>query len=532
MRMNKQPVRWRPALTIVALVATVVVGIWAWPEVPRQQRILRTGGTLAISIALLFGWWLFFSRVQWRTRMAVAGVSVLGVIFFASSFRIRGVNGDLLPIFEPRWKAKRSLASTNLARAAATNVVPDSMTAEFPQFYGPGRDAVLEGPILETNWAVHPPKILWQQPVGAGWSGFAVKEGLAITQEQRGEQEYVVCYDLGTGRILWMHSDQTRYATTIAGEGPRATPTIVERRVYTFGATGILNCLDVGTGKLLWQTDTAKENGAKVPDWGFASSPLVIGEKVVVCVGGDKGALHAYSMRDGERIWASGTGGADYSSPMAVTLLGEQQILNFNGAGVSGHDFDGKVLWNYKWPGGHPHVTAPIVISSNSILVSSGYGTGSELVKIKKEPSGAETNWTANREWKSMALKSKFGPIFVKGEYVYGLDDGIFTCVELKTGQRLWKDGRYGHGQGLLVGEIILLTSEKGEVILIDPNPEKLVEISRFQVFSDKTWNPPALAGEYLLMRNDKEAACLQLQTKKELARNVALSFAKPVSHH
>ena len=130
-----------------------------------------------------------------------------------------------------------------------------------------------------------------------------------------------------------------------------------------------------------------------------------------------------------------------------------------------------------------------------------------------------------------MALKSKFGPIFVKDDYIYGLDDGIFTCVDVKTGQRMWKDGRYGHGQGLMVAGKILLTSEKGAVILIKPNHEKLVEISRFQVFSDKTWNPPALAGEYLLMRNDKEAACLQLQTPKELARNVALSFAKPVPH-
>jgi outer membrane protein assembly factor BamB len=129
-----------------------------------------------------------------------------------------------------------------------------------------------------------------------------------------------------------------------------------------------------------------------------------------------------------------------------------------------------------------------------------------------------------------MSLKSKFGPIFVKDDYIYGLDDGIFTCVALKTGQRQWKDGRYGHGQGLLVGGIILLTSEKGEVVLIEPNPEKLVEIGRFQVFSDKTWNPPALAGEYLLMRNDKEAACLQLATTPQLARNVAVSFAKWLS--
>jgi outer membrane protein assembly factor BamB len=185
---------------------------------------------------------------------------------------------------------------------------------------------------------------------------------------------------------------------------------------------------------------------------------------------------------------------------------------------------DGQVLWNHPWSGAHPKVSVPVVVSSNQFFASSGYGIGCELVAVEKT---GETNWTARREWKSMALKSKFGPIFVKGDYIYGLDDGILACVEVKTGQRLWKDGRYGHGQGLLAGEIILITSEKGEVVLVRPDPEKLVEMGRFQVFSDKTWNPPALAGEYLLMRNDKEAACVQLATRPEQARKMALSFAK-----
>jgi len=132
----------------------------------------------------------------------------------------------------------------------------------------------------------------------------------------------------------------------------------------------------------------------------------------------------------------------------------------------------------------------------------------------------AEGKWFAEREWKSMAPKSKFGPLFHVGDCIYGFDDGIFCCVELKTGQRAWKDGRYGHGQGLLVNDLILLTSEKGEIVLLQPDPEKLVELARFKVFDDKTWNPPALAGDYLLVRNDKEAACLQLKRKKTLEKS------------
>lgn len=481
-----------------------------------------------IGAVLLISWFLLFSRVAWRRRLLGVAI-VLGVVAAtAGMFRIRGVSGDLVPILEPRWKAKSQFGNASSSPekpAIATNVVGTSnLVAEFPQFYGPSRNAIIDGVKLETNWVEHSPKILWKQTVGSGWGGFAVKGNLAVTQEQRGAEEVVSCYEWRTGKNVWLHNDEARYATTIAGEGPRATPTIMGDRVYTFGGTGILNCLDLATGKVIWRKDTAQELDAKVPDWGYASSPLVVDGKVVVSVGGAKGSLAAFDAKDGSLVWAEGRGGADYSSAMELTLAGVRQIVIFDGRGVSGHEiYEGKVLWNYPWPGAHPHVTAPVLVSSNQILISSGYGTGSELVRLER----SEGKWNVTREWKSMSLKSKFAPIFVKDDYIYGLDDGIFTCVELKTGQRRWKDGRYGHGQGLLVGSEILLTSEKGEVVLIRPNPEKLAELGRFQVFSDKTWNPPALMGEYFLMRNDKEAACIQLTMLRETPRNMAVSFAK-----
>jgi outer membrane protein assembly factor BamB len=259
---------------------------------------------------------------------------------------------------------------------------------------------------------------------------------------------------------------------------------------------------------LLWSKDTAQENEARLPDWGFAGSPLVFDERVLVSVGGSNGrSLVAYAAADGHQVWAGGDGGSDYSSPIEVTLLGKRQILLFAGAIVS-RDLEGRQLWSYPWPGGHPHITPPLIVGTNQFFATSGYGTGCELVTLQ---TNAQGEWNAAREWKTLALKSKFGPVFRVAQHVYGLDDGIFCCVDLKTGQRVWKDGRYGHGQGLLVGTHILLTSEKGDVVLIRPNPEKLDEVARYHVFDDKTWNPPALAGAYLLMRNDKEAACLRL---------------------
>jgi outer membrane protein assembly factor BamB len=523
--MNKQPVRWWPLMVIATLWAVAITVIWAWPEVQRQQRYERSAMTCAVAGALGFVWFLFFSQVAWRRKLAMVGAGIVLVVVFAATFRIRGVSGDLLPIFEPRWRTNPTFVETKRSESGGmTNAGVARVAGEFLQFYGPKRNATLEEPRLETDWVAHPPKLLWKQTVGAGWSGFAVKEGLAITQEQREGSEYVVCYDVLNGATVWVHADDVRYENPLAGEGPRATPTIDGERVYTFGATGTLNCLELRSGKVVWTKDAAKENEAGVPSWGFASSPLVVDGAVVVSVGGKNGSLVAYDAEDGRLQWAEGRGGAEYSSPVEATLVGTRQILNFNRSGISGHGLDGKVLWNHPWTGAHPKVSVPVVVSSNQFFASSGYGVGCELVTVEKS---GETNWTAQREWKSMALKSKFGPIFVKGDYIYGLDDGILACVETKTGQRLWKDGRYGHGQGLLVGEIILITSEKGEVVLVQPNPEKLVEMGRFEVFSDKTWNPPALAGEYLLMRNDKEAACLQLATRPEQARKLALSFAK-----
>jgi outer membrane protein assembly factor BamB len=141
-------------------------------------------------------------------------------------------------------------------------------------------------------------------------------------------------------------------------------------------------------------------------------------------------------------------------------------------------------------------------------LISSGYGIGSELVQVSHDPS---ESWSATRIWKSNRLKSKFANIIVNGDYIYGLDDGIFVCLDLASGARQWKRGRYGHGQLILVGDLLLVMAENGDLILLEPTAEQHRELTRFAVLDGKTWNPPALAGEYLLVRNDKEAACYRL---------------------
>lgn len=486
--------------------------LWGTIEGPRQQKFISTAVIGLAFTVLLLAWALLFSRFAARTRLGIFLGFALCVALVPALFRMRGVTGDLLPILEFRWRGKGEQlnASTIVPGLNATN--SPVLEASFPQFQGPNRNGVLKGIELETDWKMFPPQLMWRQNVGPSWSGFAVADGRAVTLEQRGEQEVVACYELSSGKLLWAHSDEARYATTIAGEGPRTTPTLADGKVYTLGATGILNCLELESGKKIWAKNILLENEAGLPDWGLAGSPLIYRGKVIVSAGGvNERSLVAYRMEDGAFLWGAGSAGADYSSPTVLDLLGEEQIVIFNTSGLSAYTELGQLLWDYPWRGGHPHISLPVEIGTNQVLVSSGYGTGAELITLKREEKGIQ----AERSWRTMAMKSKFGTMLVHGGYIYGLDDGIMTCVELKTGQRRWKDGRFGHGQALLVGDVILLMAEKGDVVLIEPNPDKLVELAGLNVFDGKTWNPPALAGEYLLVRNDEEAACFKLRGRQ-----------------
>ena len=320
----------------------------------------------------------------------------------------------------------------------------------------------------------------------------------------------MVCYDLLTGEPLWSYTYPACYQSPLAGEGPRATPTVAGGRVYALGSTGILNCLDEATGKRIWSKDIIRDNGARLNEWGASCSPLLVDDLVVVSAGGPENrSLVAYRAATGDFVWGNGSDGAGYSSPSVLTLAGVPQVVIFNSAGVSAHDpVTGTNLWKYHWPTGHPHVSTPIMIHPDGLLVSSGYGVGSELLKVQ---ANAEGRLTATRVWKSSRLKAKFTNLVCLDGYIYGLDDGIMTCLEAATGEQKWKGDRYGHGQEILVGGLLLVAAESGEVILLEPSAKEPRELTRFAALRGKTWNPPALAGQYLVVRNDKEAACYRL---------------------
>ena len=365
----RPPMRWRPAALILTLAILTIFYFRVVREDSQQWRNIYTMETCIGAVALLLLWVVFLSRLRWKIRLLVLASTVSVIGLTAVTLKIHGVTGDLIPIFKFRWSLPPSaLAPAQGRTREGTPAMPASepkLSESFPQFLGPNRNAMLpQGPNLARDWNAQPPKRLWRQPIGAGWSGFAVVGNRSLTQEQSGEDELVVCYELLTGK--------------------------------------------------------------------------------------------------------------------------------------------------------QPHVALPLVLEGDRVLVSSGYGVGSELLQIKRDDRGT---FRAERLWKTNRLKAKFNNLVTRDGYVYGLDDGILACLEIASGDLKWKDGRYGHGQFILVQDVLLVTAENGQIALIDPVPTERRELTRFQALAGKTWNPPALAGDLLLVRNDQEAACYRLPVSQEQPR-------------
>jgi outer membrane protein assembly factor BamB len=254
-----------------------------------------------------------------------------------------------------------------------------------------------------------------------------------------------------------------------------------------------------------------EEHQIKNLEWGVSASPLVYEDTVVVTGGATSGpTLLAYDRTSGKLLWKSGADKASYASPILTTLAGRRVVLSVNAATISAHDpATGAVLLDFRWTDDkRPKATQPVVLADDRIFVSAGYGLGALLLQVKAAPDGA---LSATPVWKSIRMKTQFNSVAARGGYLYGLDDGLLACLDLKTGERTWKDGRYGSGQTLLVDDLVLIQSEPGPVILAAAHPEGFKEFGRLPALSSKTWNYPTLAGRYLLVRNDREAVCYEL---------------------
>ncbi len=483
-----------------------------------------------LTVFLLLLWWTFWSRLLWRTR--AKGLLVLAVIGGTSlaAFRFDEFDGAMIPRFSPRWqptkkdraseffKSDKIKSSTN-AKDDFANESLEPTEGDWPAFRGPNRDDVVVGESLRTDWDARPPKQLWKQPIGSGWGAFAVIGRRTWTLEQRGDNELCVCYDIETGRELWSHADSVRFSSPEGGVGPCSTPTVHDGKVFTQGATGILNCLDAATGQCVWTRNTLDAAGSPNLSWGQCGSPLIVDDLVIVSPGAKdeaskakKSAVIAYRQVDGEKAWAVADGRGSYASPHLATLNGERQILIVFGHGIEGlSPKTGESRWSFPWENSQRiNAAQPLVVGDTRVLIGSGYGKGSVLIGF--QPNDKRSAWDALELWQCNQFKLKFNGAVRRGDYVYGLDEGMLTCLSLKNGKRLWKQGRYGYGQMLLNEDKLLILTEEGDVVLVTATPETPRELARFHAIDGKTWSHPVLSRGRLLVRNSDEAACFDLR--------------------
>jgi outer membrane protein assembly factor BamB len=523
---------WRrklPPLSVRILLAGVFIAIVA-------MRMSNFVGDFAMSnvftfLGLLFAgvilsvWFTFFSDYSIPLRASIWGLGIAAFVLAVFSLRVDHVSGELVPRFRFKWSKKPDeMLDPPVQAAAKTERQLVSTDTDFWQFLGPQRNARVDHVQLSRDWNASPPQRIWgPQPIGAGWSAFSAAGGYAVTLEQRGPEEFVTCYDIDSGKVLWAHGTRGRHQTVPGGVGPRSSPTIHNGRVYSLGATGELLCLEGKTGEVVWRDNMLSRFGVKEAEdekgvaWGRAGSPLIVDDLVVVPAGGPAAGPHvslvAFHKDTGSLAWQAGDDQISYASPVLATLAGIRQILSVNEKTVTGHDpATGKQLWQFSWLGNSTQDTnasQPVPVGQNRVFVSKGYGRGCAVFEIAGSSADA---LAANEVWSDRtALKTKFTNVVIYRDHVYGLSDGIFECLELSSGKRAWKKGRYGQGQILGVGDVILVQAESGEVAMVEATPDEYRELGRFAAIEGITWNNLCLQGKRLLVRNATEAACYEL---------------------
>lgn len=456
-------------------------------------------------------------------KLRVRGILAVSAVFMAITLfgQSYGITGAYAFDFQSRWApapgdgqwAENPAGSHGAtAQSAGAAITAAIASAEWPGFRGVDRMGHEKAPKLATDWQASPPKLLWKKAVGAGWSSFAMAGSYGFTQEQRGPNEVTACYDLTTGQEMWAQQREARFDESMGGPGPRATPTLADGAVFVVSAAGVVLRLNAGTGEVVWQQDFKSLSGrAELPMWGYSCSPLVTNGQVIIYAGGpgDKGVM-AFDAATGKPTWSAACGPESYSSPQLSKVLGEDLVLMLTNDGLLFLEpATGKVRLNYEWKFNGYRALQPTLVGGDTLLLPTPMSEGTRAIRVSKK--GEEL--TAEELWTTRHMKPDFTELLTHKGYLYGIDGSMFSCVDLKTGERTWKDGRYGKGQSLLLetNDQILIAAEDGRVVLLQADPTAHKVLASFQAIKGKTWNHPVVVGDKLLVRNGSEAACYQL---------------------
>ena len=395
-----------------------------------------------------------------------------------------------------------------LVGAVLSTEADNHSTAEWAQWRGPNRDGISSETGFLKNWPKEGPKVLWHIPFGNGYSGISIAQGKVYTMAAEGDDEFVICLDVSNGEEVWRFRSGAKF-TESRGDGPRSMPTVHGDSVFALGAEGKLYALNAHDGTQLWSHDFVEEFDSKIPTWGFSSSPLIEDDLILVEAGGKDGkSIVAFEKKSGDVVWTTHTDPVGYSSPIAIDFGGVRQIIFLTSKTLlSLAPENGHIYWKYPWPEGI-NIATPIFIPDDKIFISASYDKGAVLLKMITDEDGIGIE----EVWKSRVMKNHFNSSVLQGDYLYGFDNAILTCIEVNTGEEQWQQRGFEKGSLLLADGYLIILGEKGKLALVEANPSEYREKALFQLFDDKCWTVPTLAGGRLYLRNQKEMVCLDLR--------------------
>ena len=410
--------------------------------------------------------------------------------------------------------------SYRLALALLLLACPRLVADDWPQFLGPQRNGVSKETGLLKEWPANGLPVAWRAPAGVGMASVVVQKGHALTMAQNKGQQQLMAWNAKTGKQLWATDIAPTYGNS-QGDGPRATPALDGKAAYVFTGEGVLAAVELSDGKLLWKRNVVQERGGKVADYGMASSPLIVGDLVVVIAGAPQATVVACRRDTGEVVWASGTDPAGYSSPALLKVADQWQIVAFTGASCIGiRPTTGKLLWRYPFTTDYQCNTATPISIGEDIFLSAGESHGSALLRV----AARDGQYDVDEVWTSFgpraAMKNEWQTSLYLGGKLYGLDNvgsaGPTThlaCIDAATGKEVWQQPRFGKSNAIAADGKLIFTTMKGEVVVALASANGYHELGRSKVLRT-TRQAPTLANGVLYVRDDAEVVALDLRAQ------------------
>ncbi|MFL6290331.1 MAG: PQQ-binding-like beta-propeller repeat protein [Thermoanaerobaculia bacterium] len=411
------------------------------------------------------------------------------------------------------WRAPALLATLLLAGAGLAVGADSSMGTDWPRFRGPQQDGASPEKGLLRSWPESGPRVLWKKPIGSGFSTVAVVGDALYTLAVEGESETAYRLREADGEVVWRVPLGPVFPEMF-GNGPRSTPTVDGDEVYVLSATGRLHALKAKDGARLWELDLVKELGGTIPNRGYAASPLVDGDLLIVEAGGSEGrAVVGLDRKTGKIRWSALDGKPGYVTPLLVTIDGVRQyviVRTLEGDIVSLLP-DGKVHWRYPWKVGA--IASPLFLTPNRIFASASEDTGSVLLEIGKGESGRPGGAAVREVWSNRLMKNHFSSSVLYEGHIYGFDNASLKCIVAGTGEQKWVHRGYGKGSLILADGLLYILSDQGQLILAEATPAGFQEKGRLKVMEGKTWTSPVLSRGRLYLRDEDEMIVLDVRT-------------------